>query len=199
MNSKLIINTAVGLILFSLIWLVLMPAYSGLSDLRNEVDLKKKAIDLESEVIKKLNSINELLDAQKTNVERLEQAIPDAELKPELISIMENLASQNGLSLSAVGVEAVAEETGARTNRGRETVASKSVIKKMKLEINASGKYSAFKSWLMAVEKSLRIIDVNKITFAIAVKKTAEGTEVSTIDPAIDFNVSMSTYVLKKN
>ncbi|MEK9174611.1 MAG: type 4a pilus biogenesis protein PilO [Patescibacteria group bacterium] len=197
MKNKLVTNTLVAVILFLAFWLVARPVWNGVFELRQEVALKKTSIDLERQVIAKLNSINNVLAEQKSNVERLEQAIPDSELKPELISIMENLASQNGLSLIAVNVEGVKDESGARTNRGRE-VTPKDTIGRLKVDINASGNYSSFKSWLMAVEKSLRIIDLNKITFSVAKQKTASGEELATVDPTMDYSLGMVTYILKK-
>lgn len=199
MNSKLIINSLVLGVIVLIIWLVLLPAWSGVSDLRKEVGLKKTAIDLEKKIIEKLNAINQVLDSQKSNVERLEQAIPSSEQKPELISIMESLANQNGLSLVSLSVELPTSDSGAVSNRGRAVPTARDVIGKLQVNINASGTYSSFKSWLAAVEKSLRIIDVNKIIFSIATKKTAGGEALPNIDPPVDFNVNMNTYILKKN
>lgn len=198
MNSKLIINSVIFIILFLVIWFVLIPVWSDVSALRKEVSLKKTSIELEKKIIEKLNSINEVLDTQKSNVERLEQAIPSLEFKPELISIMESLANQNGLSLTSVGIELSSESAGSVSNRKGSAV-SKDSISKLSVNIVASGTYSSFKSWLEAVQKSLRILDISKITFAINKKKTIDGQEVLNTDPVIDYSVSMRTYVLKKN
>ncbi len=197
MKNKLIINTLILALMVLVVWLVAWPAGRGVVGLRKEAALKKTSIGLERAVIEKLNSINNVLAEQKSNVERLEQAIPDSELKPELISIMENLASQNGLNLVSVNVASVPDESGARTNRGRE-VTARDTIGRLKIDINTSGNYASFKSWLTAVERSLRIIDVNEITFAIAKQKTAAGEELPTVDPLIDFSINMNTYILKK-
>ena len=69
-------------------------------------------------MLKKLNSINQVLDTQKSNVERLEQTIPSSEFKPELISIMESLANQNGLSLTSVNIELPIESGSVSNRRG---------------------------------------------------------------------------------
>ncbi|MEK7629102.1 MAG: type 4a pilus biogenesis protein PilO [Patescibacteria group bacterium] len=197
MNSKLIINSIVFGMFFLAIWFVLAPAWSDVSALRKEVDLKKTSIELEKKIVEKLNSINQVLDTQKSNVERLEQAIPSSEFKPELISIMESLANQNGLSLTSVNIE-LPIESGSVSNR-RGSTAPKESIGKLLVSINASGTYSSFKSWLEAVQKSLRILDINKITFSINNKKTTDGKEIVNIDPVIDYNVDIRTYILKKN
>ncbi len=197
MNSKLIINSVVSAIIFLVVWFLLIPSWNDVSALRKEVGLKKTSIELEKKIIEKLNSINQVLDSQKSNVERLEQAIPTSEFKPELISIMESLANQNGLSLVSINIEAPNEATGAASNRRGQT-APKETISKLLININASGTYSSFQSWLEAVQKSLRIIDVSKISFSITKKKTTEGEDLPNIDPSIDYNIGMKTYILKK-
>lgn len=197
MNSKLIINSIIFVIFFLVIWLVLIPVWSDVSALRKEVGLKKTSIELEKKIIEKLNSINQVLDTQKSNVERLEQAIPGSEFKPELISIMESLANQNGLSLTSVGIESASESAvSSRKGSSKDPV---STISNLSVSVVASGTYSSFKSWLEAVQKSLRILDISKITFAINKKVTIGGQELPNTDPVIDYSVSMKTYILKKN
>lgn len=196
MNNKLIVNSVVFAGIVLAIWFVLIPVWGDVSVLRNEVSLKKTSIELEKKIIEKLNSINQVLDTQKSNVERLEQAIPSSEFKPELISIMEGLANQNGLSLISVSIEQ--PSTSGSANR-KGSIAPKDSISKLSVSIAASGTYSSFKSWLEAVQKSLRILDVSKITFSISKRKTVEGQEIPNIDPAIDYGVTMNTYILKKN
>ena len=199
MLSKTIINIVVAAGLVLIVWLVVIPAWTGVSELRKEVSLKKKSIELERQVIEKLNAINQVLDSQKSNVERLEQAIPSFEFKPEMISIMENLASQNGLNLSKVDVESALDDTSARTPSSRPVVSSgKEMTKTLVVGVNSSGNYNSFKSWLEAVEKSLRLIDVTKISFTVTQSKTAEGEIIPGVDPIIDYSVSMKTYILKK-
>lgn len=199
MSSKFIINILVMAGLVAVVWLMVLPSWSGVAALRQEAALKKKSIALEQEVIDKLNVVNQVLDSQKSNVERLEQAVPSAEFKPEMISIMENLASQNGLNLVRVIVESAPEDTSARTPSSRPVAAAaKEMIKTLTVGVSASGNYGAFKSWLEAVEKSLRLLDVTKISFAVTQKKTSEGELVPDADPIIDYSVSMKTYLLKK-
>lgn len=201
MNSKLTINIVVYAVLVLLIWLVAWPVWSDVSSFRGEVALKKKTIDLETQVINKLNSVNQVLDSQKANVERLEQAIPSTESKPELISIMENLSTQNGLRLTGVNVESPVEDKNAKTG-SKVTNASlqkkENLIKTLKVNIQASGTYASFKNWLDAMEKNLRITDVGHISFNIGDKKTTEGQSVQVVDPIINYTVDMSTYILKK-
>ena len=198
MNKKLITNTVIYAALVLAIWFVAAPVWSGFRAEAKEVALKKQTITLEKQVIDKLNSVNQVLDSQKDNVARLEQAIPSEELKPELLSIMENLANQNGLALATIEVNAPTGDAGSRAaSRTNETISASS-LKTLEITLQVSGTYSSFKSWLEAIEKNLRISDVSNISFAVGEKKSAEGEVIPAVDPVIDYTVSMDTYVLKK-
>ncbi|MBI2454377.1 MAG: type 4a pilus biogenesis protein PilO [Parcubacteria group bacterium] len=198
MNKRLITNTVVYAALVLAVWFVAMPVWSSFRVETKEIALKKQTIALEKQVIAKLNSVSQVLNSQKDNVSRLEQAIPGDELKPELLSIMENLASQNGLALLTIGVKTPTSEDNARAAPRTGEVKSAGSIKTLEVDLQVSGTYSSFKNWLEAIEKNLRITDVSGISFAIEEKKNAEGEVISAIDPVIDYTVSMNTYVLKK-
>ena len=198
MNKKLITNTVIYAALVLAIWFVAAPVWSGFRAEAKEVALKKQTITLEKQVIDKLNSVNQVLDSQKDNVARLEQTIPSEELKPELLSIMENLANQNGLALATIEVNAPTGDAGSRAaSRTNENISASS-LKTLEITLQVSGTYSSFKSWLEAIEKNLRISDVSNISFAVGEKKSAEGEVIPAVDPVIDYTVSMDTYVLKK-
>ena len=201
MNKRLITNTIVYAILVLTVWFVAVPVRSGFRVEMKEIALKKQTISLEKQVIDKLNSINQILDSQKDNVARLEQAIPGDELKPELLSIMESLANQSGLALITIEVDIPTSNAGTRAvARTNETGSAGSLktLKTLKITMQVLGTYSSFKSWLEAIEKNLRISDVSSISFAVGKKKSAEGEVIPAIDPVIDYTVSMNTYVLKK-
>mgnify|MGYP001558528875 FL=1 len=195
MNKKLITNLAVFVALFLVVWFGAIPMWSGVSDLRTEVKTKQGTVNLERQVIEKLNSISQVLDSQKSSVERLEQAIPTAESRPELLSIMENLASQNGISLTSVSID-VAPDDAASAKRSAKTESVS--LKKVKIDVKISGNYSSFKNWLSAIEGNLRITDTTKISFSIPEKKGESGEFQSNINPVIDYSVGMNAYVLKK-
>ena len=196
MNKKLVTNLAVFVILFLVVWFGAIPMWSGASDLRAEVKSKQGTVNLERQIIEKLNSISQVLDSQKSSVERLEQAIPTAESRPELLSIMENLASQNGISLTSVSIDVAPEDTASskRSAKAPESVS----LKKVKIDVKTSGNYAAFKNWLRAIEGNLRITDVAKISFNITEKKGESGEFQPNIDPVINYSVGMNAYVLKK-
>ena len=194
MNTK---TTAINIFIFLMVvlvfWFGVAGSISAVGQLESNLKAKKQSLDLEHQVIDKLNSISQILDGQKSNVERLEQAVPSQEYRPELISMMENLANQNGLNLMNIGINAMQE---ALPKKG-EAVAPKP-IKKLKVVLELNGTYSSFKSWLEAMEKNLRLMDISKISFAVKESKSSSGQVLSAVNPVFDFSVELNTYVLKK-
>ena len=194
MNTK---TTAINIFIFLMVvlvfWFGVAGSISAVGQLESNLKAKKQSLDLEHQVIDKLNSINQVLDGQKSNVERLEQAVPSQEYRPELISMMENLANQNGLNLMNIDINAIQE---ALPKKG-EAVAQKP-IRKLKVVLELNGTYSSFKNWLEAMEKNLRLMDVSKISFAVKESKSSSGQVLSAINPVFDFSVELNTYVLKK-
>ena len=158
MNSKLIINSIVFLDVFG--YLVCACRLGRCFCIKKKLILKN-FYRIRKKIVEKLNSINQVLDTQKSNVERLEQTIPSSEFKPELISIMESLANQNGLSLTSVNIE-LPIESGSVSNRRGSTA---------KNQLGNCSKYKCF--WnifffqilVRSRSKKLKNIDINKILF----------------------------------
>ena len=192
-NKTTALNIFIFLVAILVFWFGVAGSISAVGQLESNLKAKKQSLDLEHQVIDKLNSINQVLDGQKSNVERLEQAVPPQEYRPELISMMENLANQNGLNLMNIDINAIQE---AAPKKG-EAVAQKP-IKKLKVVLELNGTYSSFKSWLEAVEKNLRLMDISKISFAVKESKSSSGQVLSAVNPVFDFSVELNTYVLKK-
>lgn len=188
--------------IFSVFWFGLRSVWNGVFDLRGQIAAKKIAMQSAQENLKKLNSSSKILESNKNNVEKLEQAVPSDVLMPEIINMLESLASQNGLALKDINIT-LPQEEARRVKQvkveGEEVAAAAvSPIKIIKLDIQASGTYSAFKNWLKTVETSLRILDVSNISFRLVEKKSSSGEVIQTINPLINFSVSLDTYVLKK-
>jgi Tfp pilus assembly protein PilO len=198
MNKNLIANLSIFLVLFLAVWFGILPMWSGISSVRAEIKSNEETVNLERKAIEKLNLIRQILDSKKTSVERLKQAIPTTELKPELLSIMENIASQNGLVLNSINIDTAAQEVVVPGESTEGTGSEVVSFKKIMVNVRTSGNYWAFKSWLNAIESSLRITDISRILFSVSAKESESGELESNIDPIMDYTVDMTTYYLNK-
>lgn len=194
-------NTIINLIVIAILaaggWFGLRPMVGDIVDLRGMIKVKEEAIIRQQQAVDKLNAASQLLDSNKETLEKLKQALPEAAQVPELIVVMDNLASQNGLSLSGLDI-VLPQAEQARPRGGEAPSAPVSPFRTIKINFNASGTYGAFKSWLKSVENNLLLMDVGRISFKILEKKTTGGEVSANINPVIDFVVGVDTYVLKK-
>ncbi len=197
MNSRLILNLSIFLLLIFVILVGVKPAFSSVSILRDEAALRKDEAEKERQVLEKIKSLSGAVDSRQSEVKRLEAAIPNSESKPELISIMENLASQNGLGLIAISAELLPDDPKSRKERV-DNILQGALLKTLKLDLKLTGNYEAFKSWLDAVENNLRIFDIQNISFSVKENSGSQNQiEASKINPVMEYAVSLQTYIVK--
>ena len=197
MNSRLILNLSIFLLLVFVILVGVKPAFSSVSNLRGEAALRKDEAEKEKQVLEKIKSLSGAVDSRQSEVKRLEAAIPNSESKPELISIMENLSSQNGLGLIAISAELLPDDPKSRKERV-ENILQGALLKTLKLDLKLTGNYEAFKNWLDAVENNLRIFDIQNISFSVKENNGSQNqAEALKINPVMEYMVSVLTYVVK--
>lgn len=197
MNSRLILNLSIFLLLVFVILMGVKPAWSSVSNLRGDLSLRKDEAEKERQVLEKIKSLSGAVDSRQSEVKRLEEAIPSSESKPELIAIMENLASQNGLGLTAINTELVADEPKSRKDRVANMLQG-ALLKTLRADLKLTGSYEAFKSWLVALENNLRIFDVQSISFSVRENRGSPNQVASSkINPVMEYSVSVLTYMIK--
>ena len=120
------------------------------------------------------------------DLERLNVILPTNPQNVKLILELDALASRNGLLLQNVKIEDPSVETAqtaarpgtAQTNTGTGT---------LKINFTVAGPYNGFTQFMRSVEKSLRIIDVEKVAFTAADENAQ----------SYQYTVSIKTYWLK--
>ena len=113
------------------------------------VDLRKTKNDL----IDQYNSIN------RQDLIKLRQIVPEYTNEGDLIVAFESLAKDHGLLLKQIDVKHITEQTGTGL------VIKKQAYSSLPISIVVDGSYESFKLFLSSIEKSLRVIDINSITF----------------------------------
>lgn len=98
------------------------------------------------------------------NLARLNTLLPDSVDNVGLILDLNALAARSGLTLSNIDVMTNAASTGSDTNAAG-TVPSSGTdpIGSVSLSLSAVGSYSALKTFLVGVEKSQRLLDVQDL------------------------------------
>ncbi len=150
------------LISLFLIW----PKYQELRALKVEVEEKETEFRYLEEYFSKLDQSSQELKKYEAQLSKIDFALPsDSSLTLlSLINFLQKASSQNGLvfkelnSFSIISPKPLAETPGLRTPPFN--------IKEIYLDFEVAGSYSALKNFLNTLEKSAKLVEVEKISFS---------------------------------
>ena len=164
----------------------IVPQYQQVATLRKQVadynTVLTNANTLQAErnhLVQKYNSLD------PNNLAKLATMLPANPQNVSLILELNAVAAQYGLTLQNVKIDNSAQ-SGA-TNTAAAQAAANSNVGTLGIQFSLAGSYTGFVSFLESIERSLRIIDVNKISFA------ATGTSAGNYQ----YTVGVNTYWLK--
>lgn len=180
---------AVILIIVSILGFVLFvnPQYQDIVALRAEDRQLRDVLANSRSLQEKRDQLLERYNSfTAEDVARLEKMVPNNADNVKLILELQTLASRYGLELQTAALSEEEEEV--RNQRTQVQIANRD-YGTIGLDLVIRGPYEGFVSFLEDVEQSLRIIDVDSLSF-----RAAEGTSTSTFQ----FNVSFKTYWLKQ-
>lgn len=154
-------------------FLLILPAHS-----RIQAEIEMNNLRLNTEFItenkKELEDLKNLISAYESirpsYIEKVNKIIPAPELKEKLLTQIETLANNNGLLLKSVSVDLIEPSSQRRT---AEAPASQEKVKKIKISLTVIGtNYNNLKNFLRVFENNLRLMDVQRISFAIDKSET---------------------------
>lgn len=146
----LIILTGGGL----LIW----PKTQESKTLQNDIKVKKGEIEQAKNYFKKLGELKIQMETDYLDeLSKIGAALPsDASVAmPSFLKFLQETAGQAGLTLKSISPSS-------------DVSATEEGIKELKVELSVEGSYAAFKNFLLALENSARLIEVESISFSLA-------------------------------
>ncbi len=141
----------------------------------NALDNSKKLQVLRDQLLERYNSF------PASELDRLEHMLPDNVDNVRLVLEVDRIASRYGMSIKNIKTGVVSDKNQEKSLIGREN----KPYETFSLEFSVDGPYSNFVSFVSDLEKSLRIVDVENITF------TSSDERVSS------YSVRIKTYWLK--
>jgi len=146
MNKLIIIGVCLILALvlgFTLTW----PKYQNLRVLQINIEAKEAEFQSKEEYFSRVKEVSEELEKYPESFSKISSALPENPSLPSLFNFLQLSAAQTGLVLEEIILGGVAEG-------------------EIKASCQLTGDYSAFKSFLLILENSARIIEIEKISFA---------------------------------
>ncbi len=168
--------TGAGLIAVAgiLFWVLVMPSYDKVSANREALTERKTLLEGRGAIIANVKSLLKDYAAHADEVKRFSSIVPAQKSAAEIVSAIQTLATQNGVQLNTLAVGATLGDT-------------QNPYQDQTIDIGVNGSYPAFKSFLSALEKNIRVIDITSI----------DASPTTEDSPIISFRLKGTAYYLK--
>jgi Tfp pilus assembly protein PilO len=151
MKPSIFLIAFIFFITLVLIFSLVLPAYKKLLIVQTEIKAKEIELKDYENLLTKLNEISGQIESKKEELAKISSALPKDPSLPALFDFLQKLASTSGLSLGKINIE------------GSISIPEKPRLKETRFGIELSGKYPDFHNFLSALEKSARLIEVERI------------------------------------
>lgn len=176
----------------------------GIKALQAEKKQLELAIDYIAQLKGKALQIEKQASAiSPEDIERLDQFLPDSVNDLQLLVDVDNIAKRSGMTIKDVKLSSDDSKKNRAANNSTvvqtegATVAPP-VITKVHLSFTALGSYAQLKSFLTDVSKSLRIMDVEKLSVSAGGKIGSSASSTAAASNGIyQYQVDLATYWLK--
>jgi len=169
-NTFSLISLAISL---TLIFVFILPLFSLVKAMYSDLDIKNQEIEALKELSEKIEKIQGSYDSISEAVEKILVTVPKEKDLPQLLVQFEKLALNNGLLLKLMRFGEIEEKTEKdfiRNVNDYETLnQSEKVLSSfpsLPVLIKVVGSYSAFKNYIISLEKSVRSMDIYLINFS---------------------------------
>lgn len=138
--------------------LLIWPKMQESKILQNDIKAKKGEIEQTKNYFKKLSELKIQMETDYLDeLSKISAALPaDASVAiPSFLKFLQETAGQSGMTLKSISPSS-------------DVSTAEEGIKELKVELSVEGSYAAFKNFLLALENSSRLIEVESISFSLA-------------------------------
>ena len=163
-----------------------IPGVQNTLRLREQIKEQKKLFSEKQDLLHKIEDLKKNYEEHQENLEKTDYILPVGGDVPNLIVQLEALALEGGLVLEDVSFSVYKEEVETRTKEVPEEKEKTSKdYQALLINLKLIGDYPAFKNFLKAVEKNIRLIDIISVNFSSKSKEQSS---------LFEFNLSVKTY-----
>ncbi len=190
MEKKLLI----AIVLFGLSFVIglvfCFPKFQEMLFARKQLQAKEAEIEEKKAYFAEIDILSEKLEQYPKELAVIDFALPDDFSLPFLFDFFEKIIFRNGLFLKDISRVSDSEPNPrrrpaqSRNFRAEQKALEGRQLKQNKIRFVFSGSYSAFKNLVYSMEKSARLINVEKMSFSLPKDETS----------ALMFDVTVKTY-----
>lgn len=199
---KYILPTILIIASLGLFFLFINPTYVEVKDLKVKVDSYNEALNNS----KKLQSVRDVLVSKYNgfapdDIDRLGKLLPDNVDNIKLVLEIQKVSAQFNMNVENIKYDTLKQDTTGTNTANTFAAAAAPGPKKdygdFNLEFSVKGSYSNFVGFLDSLEKSLRIVDIQSLSFSSADVSTQTGAAGATPKDFYKYDFKIKTYWLK--
>ena len=172
-----------------LIFLFIIPKYQESGDLQANLAQKQAEYDGQSDYYMKIFELLKSIRDRKDALGKINSALPSDISFASLIYFLQEKGVENGLAVKSI----IFSQNSPETYRQVLPAESDKRVKNIMFNINLSGSYQSLKNFLSSLEKSVRLFQIDAISFIST--QSLQGTKKSQNQLQIhDFNLEVKTY-----
>jgi Tfp pilus assembly protein PilO len=178
-----------------LFFLYINPNYLSVKDMRTQQSSFNEALDNSKKLQAARDTLVEKYNAFSPNsVERLSKLLPDNVDNIKLVLEIDRVATQYGMQVKNIKYDLSKKDAPVASNQfAAQAPQAKKDYGDFELEFSVEGSYANFVSFLTSLENSLRIVDLESISFSSADAGVAGGAAKGTYK----YDFKIKTYWLK--
>jgi len=169
------------------------PIYKDIKDLKEKEKSYQEALSNSRELERITTSLRDSYQSfQASDVKKLDTLLPDYVNNVQLAVEIEKLALSYGMFLKNVTHKLPQEEATGRQLTREQLAEQRKDYSIFELSFNTEGAYNNFVNFLSDLEKSLRIVDIESISFSVA-----EALNALQVSDIYKYDLKIKTYWLK--
>jgi len=135
---------AVGTIMF---WMLTLPAYDQVMNLRSALADRNSILDNRTAIINNIKTLTKQYADRSADIQRFSNLVPADKGTAELVSTIEAMANQSGITLTGLSLAGSQNPT-------------QNAYVPQPIDMSLTGTYPSFRTFLSLLETNLRIMDV---------------------------------------
>lgn len=154
MVNKFLLIIIIIIITICSVWFLVTPQYKQFKILQTEVSLKEAEYNAKYEYYAEVMKVFSQLEKRQDGLNKIDKALPDNISLAPIIYFLQKKTSESGLIVKDLFFTKAS------------AVSPKDPIKEILFSINVIGNYSSLKNFLLSLEKSANLFEVNSISFS---------------------------------
>jgi len=151
---------------FLIVLYLVIPNYSSFLKLQKQITQRQLEVKEKQEYISNIKKIKADIEKYQEFLDKIENSLPQDISLASLLNYFQDKASSSGLVMDNMALSTDGmNNAGATSEQDEPDTQNNAKIKETAFRVNVSGSFESFRNFLVLLEKSSRLIEVQSITF----------------------------------